>query len=154
MLARKSTIHLYSESLESASTAGSIRMNRNNATVTYSELPNLLQLPHPVQAAEHISHLATDTGCAFDCLRHVLGELSTVLTPLICQAVLSHLYSDFCRACRVSNLANCCTFLTCYTACRWSPMLLSQRHCRDCKARLYRCVNGTNTFSRKHMFHQ
>ncbi|KAL3144680.1 hypothetical protein ABBQ38_001807 [Trebouxia sp. C0009 RCD-2024] len=54
-------------------------MNRDNTTVT--ELPNLLQLPHPMQAAEHISHLATDTGCAFDCVRHVLGELSTSQQP-------------------------------------------------------------------------
>ena len=42
------------------------------------QLPDLLQRLDAVHAAEQISRLASDAGCAFDCVQFVLRELSTV----------------------------------------------------------------------------
>lgn len=49
------------------------------ASIHLPRLSGLLQHVDVVQAAEQISRLATDLGCAFDCVRLVLGELSTVI---------------------------------------------------------------------------
>lgn len=55
-------------------------MNRSSAASIHSpRLSGLLQHVDVVQAAEQISQLATDIGCAFDCVRLVVGELSTVI---------------------------------------------------------------------------
>lgn len=129
-------------------------MSRSNAAIMYAKLPNVLQHKDVVQAAEHLSNLATDIGYAFDCVRYVLGELSRVTMPFLYQAVLSHLYPEFCRACSVSNLADCCTFLTCSIGCHWSLMPSSQRLCKDCKPKLYRSVTGNQVRSGKKKSHR
>lgn len=43
-----------------------------------SRLSTLLALPDAVQAAEQISRLATDPGCARDCVFLVLSEINKV----------------------------------------------------------------------------
>ena len=115
-------------------------MNRNSAASIHSpRLSGLLQQVDVVQAAEQISQLATDIGCAFDCVRLVVGELSTVIeTHESVYTRLSHLCPEVCRACSVSDLADCCTSSTCYIACRCSLMRSSQSPYSDCKPKFYR----------------
>ena len=60
-------------------------MNSSTAAGIHSpRLSGLLQHVDVVQAAEQISRLAIDLGCAFDCVRFVLGELSTVTMSKLC----------------------------------------------------------------------
>ena len=76
-------------------------------------LPNLWQHFDAGQAAQQIAGLATDLGCAVDCVRFVLRELSKVnmtATNPFCSFIattvdsLSHLL----RYCSATDPASCC----------------------------------------------
>ena len=66
-------------------------MNSSTAAGVHSpRLSGFLQHVDVVQAAEQISRLSTDLSCAFDCVRFVLGELSTVIKD---EKVLYHAFT-------------------------------------------------------------